>query len=222
MRDVGEAESFFPDDLPMLRDGNRVTVSTGVCRIGTQTIKSSRPVTFTITPPGATDVKNEQCVLADDRPNQWMGGTHVIIKKFDPLAFFDLVNRERVTFACMPPTMINMALNHSLSDEELKRLPQGVRVGTAGSAPPLASIQGMQERFGWRVIQIYGLTETAPFLTVSKVKPTMDDWPEDDKLRVQAKTGYPMIGVDVRVVDDQGRSALARFAVQDLAIGRTV
>ena len=134
-----------------------------------------------------------------------MGGTHVIIKKFDPLAFFDLVNRERVTFACMPPTMINMALNHSLSDEETKRLPQGVRVGTAGSAPPLASIQGMQERFGWRVIQIYGLTETAPFLTVSKVKPTMDDWPEDDKLRVQAKTGYPMIGVDVRVVDDAGR-----------------
>ncbi|MEN3331596.1 MAG: hypothetical protein V7641_961 [Blastocatellia bacterium] len=134
-----------------------------------------------------------------------MGGTHVIIKKFDPLAFFDLVSRQQVTFACMPPTMINMALNHSLSEAELKQLPQGLRIGTAGSAPPLASIQGMQERFGWRVIQIYGLTETAPFLTVSKVKPTMDDWPEDDKLRVQAKTGYPMIGVDVRVVDEAGR-----------------
>jgi fatty-acyl-CoA synthase len=134
-----------------------------------------------------------------------MGGTHVIIKKFEPAAFFDLVNREQVTFACMPPTMINMALNHSLGDEEMKRLPQGVRIGTAGSAPPLASIQGMQERFGWRVIQIYGLTETAPFLTVSKVKPSMDGWPEADKLKVQAKTGYPMIGVDVRVVDDAGR-----------------
>jgi fatty-acyl-CoA synthase len=134
-----------------------------------------------------------------------MGGTHVIIKKFEPATFFDLVNREQVTFACMPPTMINMALNHPLNDEEMKRLPQGVRIGTAGSAPPLASIQGMQERFGWRVIQIYGLTETAPFLTVSKVKPTMDEWPDDVKLRVQAKTGYPMIGVDVRVVDDAGR-----------------
>ena len=33
-------------------------------------------------------------------------------KKFEPAAFFDLVTRERVTFACMPPTMINMALNH--------------------------------------------------------------------------------------------------------------
>ncbi len=134
-----------------------------------------------------------------------MGGTHVIIKKFEAAAFFDLVSRERVTFACMPPTMINMALNHSLSEGERQQLPQGLRIGTAGSAPPLASIQGMQERFGWRVIQIYGLTETAPFLTVSKVKPTMDDWPADRKLRVQAKTGYPMIGVDVRVVDDAGR-----------------
>jgi len=134
-----------------------------------------------------------------------MGGTHVIIKKFEPAGFFDLVTSECVTFACMPPTMINMALNHQLSDEELKRLPLGMRVGTAGSAPPLATIQGAQEKFGWTVIQIYGLTETSPFLTVSKVKPSMADWPEDQKLRVQAKTGYPMIGVDIRVVDDIGR-----------------
>jgi len=134
-----------------------------------------------------------------------MGGTHVIIKKFEPAGFFDLVIRERVTFACMPPTMINMALNHPMDAAAFDRLPRGVRIGTAGSAPPLATIQGAQEKFGWRVIQIYGLTETSPFLTVSKVKPHMDDWPEDQKLRVQAKTGYPMIGVDIRVVNDEGR-----------------
>ena len=63
-----------------------------------------------------------------------MGGTHVIIKKFEPATFFDLVTRERVTFACMPPTMINMALNHPLSDEALAEMPREVRVGTAGSA----------------------------------------------------------------------------------------
>ena len=55
------------------------------------------------------------------------------------------------------------------------------------------------------MIQIYGLTETSPFMTVSKIKPHMDDWPVADKLRAQAKTGYPMIGIDVRVVDDEGR-----------------
>ena len=133
-----------------------------------------------------------------------MGGTHVIIKKFEPAAFFDLVARERVTFACMPPTMINMALNHPLGNDEIERLPRGMRVGTAGSAPPLATIQDAQEKLGWRVIQIYGLTETAPFLTVSKIKPHMDSWPVDQQTRVQAKTGYPMIGVDIRVVTDEG------------------
>src|SRR5215831_14201679 len=133
-----------------------------------------------------------------------MGGTHVIIKKFEPAGFFDLMSRERATFACMPPTMINMALNHSLTNEDLEALPRGMRVGTAGSAPPLATIQGAQEKFGWRVIQIYGLTETSPFMTVSKVKPHMDGWSTEDKLRVQAKTGYPMLGVDIRVVDDDG------------------
>jgi fatty-acyl-CoA synthase len=59
------------------------------------------------------------------------------------------------------------------------------------------------------VIQIYGLTETAPFLTVSKIKPHMDDWSADQKSRVQAKTGYPMLGVDIRVVDDEGRDVKA-------------
>lgn len=133
-----------------------------------------------------------------------MGGAHVIIKKFEPAVFFDLVTREQVTFAAMPPTMINMALNHALSADAIERLPRALRVATAGSAPPTATIQGAQERFGWQIIQIYGLTETSPFLTVSKIKPHMQDWPAEHKYRVQTKTGYPMIGVDIRVVDDEG------------------
>jgi fatty-acyl-CoA synthase len=133
-----------------------------------------------------------------------MGGTHVIIRKFEPTEFFKLVEDEQVTFACMPPTMINMALNCSLDDETIAALPKNFRVGTAGSAPPMATIQGAQEKFGWRVIQIYGLTETSPFLTVSKVKPTMKDLSEEAKLRVQTKTGYPLIGVDIRVINDEG------------------
>lgn len=134
-----------------------------------------------------------------------MGATHVIIRKFEPGEFFNLVKQEQVTFACMPPTMINMALNHKLDEATLAALPKNMRIGTAGSAPPMASIQGAQEKFGWRVIQIYGLTETSPFLTVSKVKPTMQDLSNEEKLRVQTKTGYPMIGVDIRVVDDEGK-----------------
>ncbi len=134
-----------------------------------------------------------------------VGAKHVIVKKYEPAAFFELVTNERMSFACMPPTMINIALNHPLTDERRAALPRtGVRVATAGSAPPRALIEGMQERLGWQVIQIYGLTETSPFLTVSKVKPHMRDWPPEEKYRVQTRTGYEMLGVQIRVVDDQG------------------
>src|SRR5262249_10490429 len=80
-----------------------------------------------------------------------------------------------------------------------------LRVGTAGSAPPMAIIRAAQERLGWRIIQVYGLTETAPFLTVSKLKPHMMDWPDAEKYRVQTRTGYPMLGVALRVLDDEGK-----------------
>jgi fatty-acyl-CoA synthase len=150
-----------------------------------------------------------------------MGATHVIIRKFEPAEFFQLVKEEQVTFACMPPTMINMALHHPLDTETLAALPKTTRLGTAGSAPPLASIQGAQEKFGWRVIQIYGLTETSPFLTVSKVKPTMRDLPYEEKLRVQTKTGYPMLGVDIRVVDDEGKDVAPDSGVVGEVIARS-
>jgi fatty-acyl-CoA synthase len=134
-----------------------------------------------------------------------VGAKHVVVKKYEPGAFFDLACKEQMTFACMPPTMINLALNHPTSENLPENFPRNVRVGTAGSAPPMALIKGMQERLGWQVIQIYGLTETSPFLTVSKVKPHMRDWSSDEKYRMQTRTGYPMLGVDLRVVDEQGR-----------------
>jgi fatty-acyl-CoA synthase len=130
-----------------------------------------------------------------------VGGRHVVVRKYEPASFFDLATREGMTFACMPPTMLNMAIHHPLSPVDLAALPRKVRVATAGSAPPRAVLQAMQARFGWEILQVYGLTETSPFLTVSKVKPHMRDWPEEERLRVQTRTGYPMLGVDLRVVD---------------------
>jgi fatty-acyl-CoA synthase len=135
-----------------------------------------------------------------------VGAKHVVVKRYEPATFYELATRERMSFACMPPTMINMALNHSLSEEQMRALPRrGVRVGTAGSAPPRALIEAMEKQLGWQVIQIYGLTETSPFLTVSKVKPHMRAWPKEEQYRVQTRTGYQMLGVEIRVVDEHGQ-----------------
>jgi fatty-acyl-CoA synthase len=100
-------------------------------------------------------------------------------------------------------------MNYPLEDPQKSSLPRNVRIATAGSAPPTALIRAMQERLGWQVIQVYGLTETSPFLTVSRLKPHMEDWPVEEKYRVQTRTGYPMLGVELRVVDDEDRDVPA-------------
>ncbi|MEP7274030.1 MAG: long-chain-fatty-acid--CoA ligase [Acidobacteriota bacterium] len=133
-----------------------------------------------------------------------MGAKHVVVKKYEPASFFDLATREGMTFACMPPTMINLAMNHPLSKEQRANLPQGVRIATAGSAPPMALIRAMQEQLEWQVTQVYGLTETSPFLTVSRLKPHMNAWPSEERYRMQTRTGYPMLGVELRVVNEEG------------------
>ncbi|MFT4690628.1 MAG: fatty-acyl-CoA synthase [Limisphaerales bacterium] len=131
-----------------------------------------------------------------------VGGTQIILKKFTPETVFDLLEQESATVVCLAPTMITMLLNAPGSAD--RKIPRNIRVGTAGSAPPMAVIRELQNRFGCDVIQVYGLTETSPFLTVSKLKPQMGDWSEDEQCRVKTRSGYPMIGVDVRVVDGQG------------------
>jgi fatty-acyl-CoA synthase len=105
--------------------------------------------------------------------------------------------------------MINLAMNHPLNAEQRAALPSGVRIATAGSAPPTALIKAMQEVLNWQVIQIYGLTETSPFLTVSKLKPHMQSWSTDEKYRMQTRTGYPMLGVELRVIGDDGKDVAA-------------
>ena len=131
-----------------------------------------------------------------------VGGTQIILKKFDPEAVFNLLDQEAISITCLAPTMITMLLNAPVSAS--RTVPRNIRVGTAGSAPPMAVIKELQKRFDCEVIQVYGLTETSPFLTVSKLKPHMQDWSDDEKCRVKTRSGYPMIGVALRVVDDQG------------------
>ena len=131
-----------------------------------------------------------------------VGGTQIILKKFDPVTVFDLLERERVTVTCLAPTMITMLLN--APESAAGKVPPNIRVGTAGSAPPMAVIQELQRRCGCDVIQVYGLTETSPFLTVSKLKPHMHDWSDEEKCRIKTRSGHPMIGVSLRVVDSEG------------------
>ena len=100
------------------------------------------------------------------------GARHICLPKFDGPTVFQTAAAERVTRMCAAPTVLIMLAN---APAEAKALaPKGVGVMTAGAPPAAVTIQRIEEDLGWNVIQIYGLTETAPAISisVSKRKPT--------------------------------------------------
>jgi fatty-acyl-CoA synthase len=130
------------------------------------------------------------------------GGTHVMLKKFDPERICQLVEQERVTFFSMVPTMAT-ALIHcpALSRTNRKSL-EWVMVGGAAASPEL--IRQLEEKLGCRAYVGYGLTETSPVLSIAFLTDSLQNAGQEEKWRRQAMTGRAVVGVELRVVDDKG------------------
>ncbi len=130
-----------------------------------------------------------------------MGGEHVVLRKVEGKAIFDLVAAEGVTLACMAPAVLATILNYP--DKGVHTVTTTPRLVVAGAPPPAAFIRQLEDDLGWGFTQVYGLTETAPFLTVSTLKPHQEGESRDERIRIQDRAGMEMIGVDLRVVDDE-------------------
>ncbi|MFQ5698741.1 MAG: long-chain-fatty-acid--CoA ligase [Myxococcota bacterium] len=128
-----------------------------------------------------------------------MGGTHVVLRSIDAAEIFRLIAEEGVTFACMAPAVLRTILD--FPDRDAYAIRTRPRFTVAGAPPPAAFIEKLERELGWTFIEIYGLTETAPLLTVSK--PDFATRPDDWARRSRA--GVPAIGVDLKVVGDDGR-----------------
>ena len=71
---------------------------------------------------------------------------------------------------CAAPTVLIGIAN---APEELRQTaPRGVRVLTAGAPPAAATIERIEGELGWEITQVYGLTETAPFITICEPRPS--------------------------------------------------
>jgi fatty-acyl-CoA synthase len=78
-------------------------------------------------------------------------------------------------------------------------------VVTAGAAPSAATIERLEGDFGWEVTQVYGLTETAPFISICAPLPEHADLAPADRAVIKARTGVELISSgELRVVDDKG------------------
>jgi acyl-CoA synthetase (AMP-forming)/AMP-acid ligase II len=77
-----------------------------------------------------------------------------------------------------------------------------VRIIAAGAPPPTRTIERVLDELGWEFIQIYGLTETSPLVTVNRQRAEWDDLSTHDRARNLGRAGAPALGVKITVDDD--------------------
>ena len=128
------------------------------------------------------------------------GGAHTFLPEFSAVGALSLLESGRVSMTNLVPTMIHRMLREpALESRDFSRL----KLLMSGGAPmPAETVLRMLPAFRCEYVQTYGLTETSPFLTFSRPRPFMQSWPASDQLRIRCTTGYPMRGVEVRVVGD--------------------
>ena len=136
------------------------------------------------------------------------GARHVCLPKFDAATVFQIAARERVTRLCAAPTVLIMMASAPADSKALA--PAGVGVMTAGAPPAAVTIQRIEEELGWHVIQIYGLTETAPAISICEPRPEHANANREMRATIKARQGVELItSGELRVVDDQGRDVPA-------------
>jgi fatty-acyl-CoA synthase len=130
------------------------------------------------------------------------GATQIGLRKVDPKVIFDYIQTYKVSVMHMAPTVLNMLLQYY--DEHKPVIDHPVRVVIAGSAPPPSFVTRVEQDLGWEFIQVYGMTESSPLNTISAIRSHLRDLPLEKQYRLKAKAGYPMIGCEVKVVDEHG------------------
>jgi len=133
------------------------------------------------------------------------GGTHVCLRKVDAAGVFHLAARESVTMLCAAPTVLITVAN--APPEVRSGAPRGVRVLTAGAPPAAATIERVEHELGWTITHVYGLTETAPLITVNEVRPEHAALSPAERARIKARQGVELItSGHLRVVDEAGHT----------------
>jgi len=152
------------------------------------------------------------------------GATHVCLRKVEPAKVFELIAKERITQLCAAPTVL-IGLANAPDDvrAQVRRSGAGqggpagepgsgaerhlrtrVHVITAGAPPAAATIERIEGDLGWTITQVYGLTETAPFITVCEPRPQHESMTLAERAVVKARQGVELItSGELRVVDEQ-------------------
>ncbi len=124
--------------------------------------------------------------------------------QMDGASIYELLDTEKVSITAAVPTVWLMLLNY-LQENDLK-LPHLNRVLIGGSAIPEKILRAFEEDYEVDVIHAWGMTETSPLGTLGSLPPHLMNADIDTRMAQKLKQGRPPFGVELKIVDDAGKS----------------
>jgi long-chain acyl-CoA synthetase len=120
------------------------------------------------------------------------GGTMTLLPRFDPGKALDIIERDSVTIFEGVPTMYAAMLH--LPDADPAKAATLRLCVSGGAAMPVEILRGFEEKFGCIILEGYGLSETSPVASFN----------HPDKVRKPGSIGTPVVGVEMRLVGNDG------------------
>ncbi len=126
--------------------------------------------------------------------NMYGGNRTILLPRFDPLTTLETMKKEKVNFWVGVPTMYWALLNYvEENNYDITEIQANAKVFTSGGAPmPVELMNAFQNKFGVRVLEGYGLSETSPLSTFNHFS----------RPSKAGSVGQPIFGVEVKCVDD--------------------
>lgn len=143
-----------------------------------------------------------------------LGVKQVVLRQVDGAEILRRVDQHHVTLMCGAPTVWNMVLEAAREwDGDIPGRDR-VRLVVAGAPPPSKVIARIEAELGWEFNQIYGLTETAPLLTVNRGRAEYDQLPLLERAKMLSRAGAPSLGTMLST-DYTGEVVAASNTVMD-------
>ncbi len=140
-----------------------------------------------------------------------LGVKQVVLRKVDGAEILRRVRDHGVTYLCAAPAVVNAVLEAAQSWEGEVPGRDRVRIIVAGAPPPTKTVARVERELGWEFIQIYGLTETSPLLTINRRRAEWDDLSVEERAERLVRAGAPALGVTLTLSPDH--EVLARSNV---------
>jgi len=131
-----------------------------------------------------------------------MGARQVVLRQVDGAEILRRVDEYDITIMCGAPAVVAAILDAAAEWKGPIPGAGRTRIVVAGAPPPTRTIERVETELGWEFIQIYGLTETAPLLTMNRTRAEWDHLSPEERARKLARQGAPGLGVRMTVRSD--------------------